>query len=177
MSNKEIKCSLPFIFLVLSFMTLFFCSCTEYKKQLLSYQEIQYRDNFLKNNLVFEELKYMACEDNHIAQVKKEGYEQLPKENGRIIINKGMSESRFKKYNELFQKLGIDYGIQKTHSKLCGVRFDYGLQKGYFYSSVTPSDVHASFYECSVSMFNEEKKVGICYVAIQKNWYLYYYEQ
>ena len=194
MSDKEIKrglspiitsgvkvksCSTPFIMLnpiniknifLLGFVILFCSSCVYENEE-------QLRNNFIENFTVFEELTKMKCQDSHIFSISnKNRYQQFAKENGRIIRNKGLSESRLAKYTDLFEKLGIEYGIEQTKDGPCNVYFNK-YYRGYLHSSVKSKDIRSSFDECHKTMFSTDKKVGICYVELPKeNWYLYYYE-
>lgn len=151
-------------FLTMSLTAILLASCGA------THNENQLRKQFVGSIDTLTQLEVMLREDRVFSVIQLTRYEQFPKENGIIKRNVGMSEQRWDEYRHLFYKAGLEYGVQYYGPKQeRSVRFDVKEGMGYVYSEAPFAQTVKSFDECSLA----KRRGGICYVLIQKNWYLY----
>ncbi len=85
--------------------------------------------------------------------------------------NIGFSDERWNEYRALFQNAGITDGIEKNGDEIWYFVSSQGLGisgsgRGFVFLKQTPKLIVRKFNECP---HNKE----VCYIPIEKNWYLY----
>ena len=157
--------------MILFMITFFLTSCG------VTHDENQLRKQFNENINTLIKLEEMLREDRVFSDIQLSRYEQFPKENGIIKRNVSMTEKRWDDYRHLFYKAGLEFGVQYYGPEQeRSVRFNVYEGMGYQYSEVPivkteNISIHNSFKECRLAKLTH----GICYVMIQKNWYLYFF--
>ena len=132
------------------------------------------RKQFAENIDTLTKLEVMQREDLHIAVIRKNYYEQVPDKKGLRKTNVGLMPERWNEYIELFNQAGIEYGLNYSSNPARQVTFltkeGYGLTYSEAPLNQTENTyIYNSFNECAAA----KRKYGICYVLIQKNWYIY----
>jgi hypothetical protein len=85
--------------------------------------------------------------------------------------NIGFSPERWSRYRALFQEAGITDGIQKDGDEIFYFVSSQGLSvngatRGFVYTESPPRHLVERFDACS-------RREAVCYLALDKNWYLY----
>jgi hypothetical protein len=136
--------------------------------------EKELRKQFAENIDTLIKLEAMQRKDLRIAVIRKNYYEQVSDKNGHRKTNVGMTAERWNEYIALFNQASIEYGLNSSYNSARQVTFLTKEGYGFTYSEapLTQTEntyIYNSFNECNAA----KHKYGICYVLLQKNWYMY----